>query len=191
MPTSGSSWATTSTRRTWCARRASAGSTRRRIATRWSRRSATSGSSCQISYDDFIRTTEPRHRARRAGAVRRRARSRRHLQGLLRGLLLRSRARRSSRRRTSSTASARSTRRGRDWIEEKNYFFGCRRIGSRCCAHIEAHPEFVQPEIRRNEILRSGRGRARGHLGLARGSDLGHPAAVRSEAASSTSGSTR
>ena len=42
---------------------ASWASIRSPTAIRWSRRSARSGRSCRLSFDDFIRTTEPRHRA--------------------------------------------------------------------------------------------------------------------------------
>jgi methionyl-tRNA synthetase len=40
-----------------------------------------------------------------------------------------------------------------EWIEEQNFFFALSRFGGRLKAHIEEHPEFIQPESRRNEIL--------------------------------------
>jgi methionyl-tRNA synthetase len=40
------------------------------------------------------------------------------------------------------------------WIKEKNYFFRLKKYERRILDHIEAHPEFIQPEARRNEILR-------------------------------------
>ncbi len=40
-----------------------------------------------------------------------------------------------------------------DWIEEENYFFTLSRYQDRLLEHIEKHPEFIQPEVRRNEIL--------------------------------------
>lgn len=39
------------------------------------------------------------------------------------------------------------------WLTEENYFFALSKYRDRVLAHIEAHPEFIQPEIRRNEIL--------------------------------------
>ncbi|UCH83178.1 MAG: methionine--tRNA ligase, partial [Candidatus Latescibacterota bacterium] len=39
------------------------------------------------------------------------------------------------------------------WLEEKNYFFALSKFSDALKTHIEAHPEFIQPEIRRNEIL--------------------------------------
>ena len=38
-------------------------------------------------------------------------------------------------------------------IEEENYFFRLSAFGPRLLAHYEAHPEFIQPESRRNEIV--------------------------------------
>jgi methionyl-tRNA synthetase len=39
------------------------------------------------------------------------------------------------------------------WVEEENYFFAQSRYAERLLAHYEAHPEFIQPESRRNEIV--------------------------------------
>ena len=38
-------------------------------------------------------------------------------------------------------------------IEEENYFFALSTFESRLLEHYEAHPEFIQPESRRNEII--------------------------------------
>ncbi len=38
-------------------------------------------------------------------------------------------------------------------IEEENYFFRWTSFGDRLLAHYDAHPEFIQPESRRNEII--------------------------------------
>jgi methionyl-tRNA synthetase len=40
------------------------------------------------------------------------------------------------------------------WIKEKNYFFRLSKYQLPVLDHITAHPEFIRPEIRRNEILR-------------------------------------
>lgn len=45
------------------------------------------------------------------------------------------------------------------WIEEENYFFRLSRYQEPLSQHIKSHPEFIQPEIRRNEavnIIREG-----------------------------------
>ena len=65
-----------------------------------------------------------------------------------------SRARRSSRRRISSTGSVRSTRRSRTGFARRTTSSGCRPIAIGCSRTSQAHPEFLQPDIRRNEILR-------------------------------------
>jgi methionyl-tRNA synthetase len=39
------------------------------------------------------------------------------------------------------------------WITEENYFFKLSEYGDRLLEHIESHPEFIQPESRRNEIV--------------------------------------
>jgi len=38
-------------------------------------------------------------------------------------------------------------------VQETNYFFALSRYGERLLAHIDAHPEFLQPEFRRNEVI--------------------------------------
>ncbi len=38
-------------------------------------------------------------------------------------------------------------------LREENYFFSLSKYQDRLLAHIEAHPDFIQPEIRRNEVL--------------------------------------
>ena len=40
------------------------------------------------------------------------------------------------------------------WTEEENYFFRLSNYRDQLLAHIESHPEFIQPPSRRNEILR-------------------------------------
>jgi methionyl-tRNA synthetase len=44
------------------------------------------------------------------------------------------------------------------WIKEENYFFRLSSYADRLLEHIEAHPEFIQPESRRNEIVQLIRG---------------------------------
>ena len=39
------------------------------------------------------------------------------------------------------------------WLKEKNYFFALARYQERLQVHIDKHPEFIQPESRRNEVL--------------------------------------
>lgn len=39
------------------------------------------------------------------------------------------------------------------WVEEENWFFKLSEFRDRLLAHIEAHPEFIRPASRRNEIV--------------------------------------
>lgn len=39
------------------------------------------------------------------------------------------------------------------WVSEENEFFRLSAFGDRLLAHIEANPEFIQPEARRNEVV--------------------------------------
>ena len=41
-----------------------------------------------------------------------------------------------------------------EWIREKNHFFRLSKYRDRLLAHFHEHPGFLQPEVRRNEILR-------------------------------------
>ncbi|MHB9145238.1 MAG: methionine--tRNA ligase [Symbiobacteriia bacterium] len=40
-----------------------------------------------------------------------------------------------------------------EWVKEESYFFRLSKYGDRLQAHIEANPEFIQPPSRRNEIV--------------------------------------
>ncbi len=39
------------------------------------------------------------------------------------------------------------------WVEEESYFFKLSEYTERLLAYYEAHPEFIQPESRRNEVI--------------------------------------
>ena len=39
------------------------------------------------------------------------------------------------------------------WVEEENYFFRLSAYRDRLLAHYASHPEFIQPESRRNEVI--------------------------------------
>ena len=41
-----------------------------------------------------------------------------------------------------------------EWIREKNYFFRLSKYRDPLLAHFREHPEFLEPDVRRNEILR-------------------------------------
>ena len=78
-----------------------------------------------------------------------------------------------------------------DWIREKNYFFRLSKYQQPLLDHYAAHPEFMQPEIRRNEILRLLESGLE-DISISRaGQTWGIPLPFDPVAASSTSGSTR
>ena len=112
----------------------------------------------QISYDDFIRTSEQRHQAAVQEFVRRLAGRELDGQPVLyrdwyRGWYC-----------VSCEAYYQSEeleqnqcpvhRRPVEWIEERNLFFRLSAYRDLLLKHFERHPEFVQPEPRRNELLR-------------------------------------
>ena len=39
------------------------------------------------------------------------------------------------------------------WTEEQTYFFRLSAYTDKLLAHYEAHPEFIQPDVRRNEVV--------------------------------------
>ena len=135
-----------------------------------------------VSYDDFIRTTDraAAHAGRAedgAGVLRRR----RHLRRRLRGLVLRRlrglQAGEGPRRRAAARSTRRSSRSG---FARRTGSSGCRSTSSRCSSTTPRIPSFIEPEVRRNEILRLVEGGPRGHLGEPRRAVVGHSAAVRS-----------
>lgn len=40
-----------------------------------------------------------------------------------------------------------------EWVEEESYFFKMGKYADRLLEHIESHPEFIEPESRRNEMV--------------------------------------
>jgi methionyl-tRNA synthetase len=106
-----------------------------------------------ISFDDFIRTTEPRHRAGVQELVRRMTSAGDIYEGFYEGWYCVScEAFKQEKDLIDGNCAIHRTR--PDWIREKNYFFRLSKYTAPLLAHLGAHPEFVVPDIRRNEILR-------------------------------------
>ncbi|MDH7602705.1 MAG: methionine--tRNA ligase [Armatimonadota bacterium] len=40
-----------------------------------------------------------------------------------------------------------------EWVQEENYYFRLSAYSDRLLEHIESHPEFLQPEFRKNEVV--------------------------------------
>lgn len=107
-----------------------------------------------VSYDDFIRTTEDRHH-RAVKEIVERVRDA--------GDLYRDSYEGYYCVRCEAFKKEEDLEEGRcpnhpdreiEWTEEENYFFRLSDYREPLLEHIEAHPEFIRPESRRNEILR-------------------------------------
>ncbi len=106
-----------------------------------------------ISFDDFIRTTQPRHRAAVTRLVSRIAEAGDLYEGDYEGWYCVS---------CESFKPEKDLVDGRcpvhqrepEWLKEKNHFFRLSRYGRPLLDHYDANPHFLEPEIRRNEILR-------------------------------------
>jgi methionyl-tRNA synthetase len=105
-----------------------------------------------ISFDDFIRTTEPRHKTsvttlfgkiHEAGDI---------YEGKYEGwYCVGCEAFKQEKDLEEGNCPLHRTR--PDWIREKNYFFRLSKYQQPLLDQYEAHPEFLEPDIRRNEIL--------------------------------------
>jgi methionyl-tRNA synthetase len=106
-----------------------------------------------ISFDDFIRTTEPRHRQSVQELVRRISAAGDIYEGYYEGWYCVScEGFKQEKDLVDGLCPIHRTK--PDWIREKNYFFRLSRYRDRLLQHFQEHPEFLVPEIRRNEIVR-------------------------------------
>jgi methionyl-tRNA synthetase len=106
----------------------------------------------ECSYDDFIRTTQPRHKAAVQELVRRIAANGDVYEGFYEGwYCVGCEAFKQDKDLVDGKCPLHSTV---EWIKEKNHFFRLSKYQQPLLDHFAAHPEFVEPDIRRNEILR-------------------------------------
>jgi methionyl-tRNA synthetase len=106
-----------------------------------------------VSYDDFIRTTQPRHRIAVQELVRRIAAAGDVYEGFYEGwYCVGCEAFKQDKDLIDGKCSLHGT--VPDWIKEKNHFFRLSAYRDQLRAHFDAHPEFLVPDVRRNEILR-------------------------------------
>ncbi len=107
-----------------------------------------------VSFDDFIRTTEPRHRAGVTAIVERIARAGDDLyEGHYEGWYCVS-CEAFKQEKDLVEGDCPVHLKPAEWIREKNHFFRLSKYRQPLIDHFEAHPEFLVPEVRRNEILR-------------------------------------
>ena len=64
-----------------------------------------------------------------------------------------------------------------EWVEEESYFFRLSAYQERLLAHYEAHPDFIGPRERRNEVVSFVEGGPERPLDLAHHLRLGHSGA--------------
>lgn len=106
-----------------------------------------------ISFDDFIRTTEPRHKAGVQELVRRMTAAGDIYQGHYEGWYCVScEAFKQEKDLVEGFCPVHRTK--PEWIREKNYFFRLSKYGKPLLEHFAAHPDVLVPDVRRNEILR-------------------------------------
>ena len=107
-----------------------------------------------ISFDDFIRTTEPRHKA----AVQKLAQTCFDngdiYEGFYEGWYCVSCEAFKQEKDLVDGKCPEHLTLTPEWIKEKNYFFRLSKYRDPLLKHFEEHPEFLQPDMRRNEILR-------------------------------------
>jgi methionyl-tRNA synthetase len=106
-----------------------------------------------ISFDDFIRTTEPRHRASVQELIGRIAKAGDLYEGNYEGWYCVScEAFKQEKDLVDGLCPIHRTK--PEWIREKNYFFRLSKYRDALLRHFETHPGFIVPDIRRNEIVR-------------------------------------
>jgi methionyl-tRNA synthetase len=106
-----------------------------------------------VSFDDFIRTTQPRHRDAVQRLVSRCEAAGDVYEGEYEGWYCVScEAFKHEKDLVDGLCPTHLSR--PEWIRERNHFFRLSAYRDRLLAHFERHPEFLQPEIRRNEIVR-------------------------------------
>ena len=106
-----------------------------------------------ISFDDFIRTTEARHRASVTALVSRLIEAGDVYEGFYEGWYCVS-CEAFKQEKDLVDGACPVHQRPPQWIREKNHFFRLSKYRQRLLDHYAEHPEALEPEIRRNEILR-------------------------------------
>jgi methionyl-tRNA synthetase len=111
-----------------------------------------------VSFDDFIRTTEPRHKVGVTEIARRLWDCGEIYEGVYEGWYCVSCEEfKQEKDLVNGNCPLHPTLKP-EWIKEKNYFFRLSKYQQPLLDHFAAHPEFLQPDARRNEILSLVRG---------------------------------
>jgi methionyl-tRNA synthetase len=115
----------------------------------------------RISYDDFIRTTEPRHKASCAELWRRIAANGHIYLGHYEGFYaVRDEAFYDESELTTRPDGSKVAPSGApvEWVREPSYFFNLSTWQDALLKHYEDHPEFIAPSSRRSEVISFVRG---------------------------------
>ncbi|HKW00199.1 MAG TPA: methionine--tRNA ligase [Vicinamibacterales bacterium] len=107
-----------------------------------------------ISFDDFIRTTERRHKVAVEHLIQRSYEAGDIYAGEYEGWYCVSCEAFKQEKDLTPDGLCLIHKTKPDWIKEKNYFFRLSAYRDRVLAHYAAHPSFLEPESRRNEMLR-------------------------------------
>ena len=111
-------------------------------------------SQLDVSFDDFIRTTEPRHRAAVQKMVQAHYDAGDIYEGFYEGWYCVSCEAFKQEKDLVDGRCSIHTNLPAEWIKEKNYFFRLAKYSRPLLDHFHANPGFLQPEVRRNEMLR-------------------------------------
>jgi methionyl-tRNA synthetase len=107
-----------------------------------------------VSFDDFIRTTQPRHRAGVTALVNRIHEAGFIYEGIYEGWYCVSCEEFKQEKDLVDGKCPLHPTLTPEWIREKNHFFRLSKFQQPLLDHYAAHPGFIQPDIRRNELLR-------------------------------------
>ncbi|HXD73359.1 MAG TPA: methionine--tRNA ligase [Vicinamibacterales bacterium] len=107
-----------------------------------------------LSFDDFVRTTQPRHRAGVTELAKRIYEKGDIYEGVYEGWYCVGCEAFKQEKDLVDGRCPLHPKTEPQWIKEKNYFFKLKKYEKAIRDHIAAHPEFIQPEPRRNEIVR-------------------------------------
>ena len=110
--------------------------------------------SLDLSYDDFIRTTQPRHKAAVTEMVQRIYDAGDIYEGVYEGWYCVGCEAFKPEKELVNGRCPEHPQAEPQWIKEKNYFFRLSKYQKPLLEHFQAHPDFSEPDTRRNEQLR-------------------------------------
>ena len=110
--------------------------------------------SLDLSYDDFIRTTQPRHKAAVTEMVQRIYDAGDIYEGVYEGWYCVGCEAFKPEKELVNGRCPEHPQTEPQWIKEKNYFFRLSKYQKPLLEHFQTHPDFSEPDTRRNEQLR-------------------------------------